>query len=1008
MKLRTAVPCLLVSLFLLTFAPQPSPAAPGRTEREISGSGWTLRLDPGAEWRNDPVFMPPADISRIPVNPPSTGWDGMDRLEGKTVSVPGTVEEHYWGQNGNPMGIAGDWRGVSWWSIDFTLDPTLAGKRIFLDFESVNLRAEVFVNRKLVGYDVIGNTPFTVDISGAAVFDGPNRLDIRITDPVGNFTWEDNDLCRWGRNLVPAVHGFGGVTGRVYLRAVDAVRIADVYVENKPAVTEAEVFVTLENTAGKAVEGTIALTVHEWKNPGKVLWEKTLPAAVPAEGKTFSFAVKAPKAKPWGIRDPHLYVASARFTASDRSSADAVDKRFGFRYFTVGEKDGDRRFYLNGRRVFIFAAMTRGFWPKGGMHPTAEAARKDIDLTLRLGYNMMLFHRAIGQSLVIDLCDEAGLLVYEEPSGYRCEPEQDSTVRTWRREKLRRMVLRERSNPSHVICNLANEAQKPPSEDDIANVRMIQSLDPGRVVTYTSHYFNDGEYWENRTPDPFKLHALPFDDTHHTAGWFDQHHWFGHSCYMDKCYRNPRFFARGVISGPTNIVPADSLHALPKNEIIFWGEEGQWGTMMRLEKIRADILRTGATGWREKMLLHWYDSYERFLDQSGFRTSFPTVDELTLSMGRSLHYYHGRMLENARMGNLSDGFNLNGWAAPETSEDIADVYRYPTADPDILSYYARPLYIAVKVPDKVLPTGAVPRADFFIVNELNVKGRHTLRVSCTAPDGADVFSRSFPVTVLGGEEYGQLLVEGVQLPPAARAGYYTVSAELRDPKGAVVTTGSDDCYAVDLRTGPGLRGTVAVIDTSGAVNAFLSETRGITLPAFDPEQPDPDIIILGAHDFRATSAAYHSRYINTLLDRVASGSRLIVLQHADRWAEELAGLFSHYAIEYKRSVRWGTDGRLIAGKHRILDGLPQSQAMHWEFQGFYDDDLSGLDITRLGTETIVALACENRPDILDALVRIPCGRGEVYLTTLNILDELGNKRPESATAKRVFLNMVEK
>jgi len=207
------------------------------------------------------------------------------------------VEEHFWGANGNPIGVAGDWRGVSWWSATFLLDSELRGKRITLRFESVNLRAEVFVNRKLAGYDVIGNTPFEVDITGAAIF-GMNRLDVRITDPVGNFTWEDNDLCRWGKNLVPAVHGFGGITGRVYLRATDRVYIDDVYVENKPVVTEAEIFATLANSSGKKVDGILTVKVHEWKNTANVIWEKAMPVSVPQGGKTISLPVKAPKAKP--------------------------------------------------------------------------------------------------------------------------------------------------------------------------------------------------------------------------------------------------------------------------------------------------------------------------------------------------------------------------------------------------------------------------------------------------------------------------------------------------------------------------------------------------------------------------------------------------------------------------------------------------------------------------------------------------------------------------------------
>jgi beta-galactosidase len=1000
---------LIFSAFLYLFSGiLPAQAAPGRYEKELSGEGWRLFLDKNADWKNDTVFMPPFNLSALPVNSPTCGWDDLERNCDKVVSVPGTVEEHFWGVNGNPIGVAGDWRGVSWWSTTFALDPALRGKRITLRFESANLRAEVFVNRKLAGYDVIGNTPFEVDITTAVVYGGVNRLDVRITDPVGNFTWEDNDLCRWGKNLVPAVHGFGGVTGRVYLRATDSVFIDDVYVENKPAVTEAEIFTALANGTGKSVDGMLSVRVYEWKSAANILWEKTMPVSVPAGVKSISMPFKAPKAKIWAIRDPHLYMAEVKFTAADGAFLDTSEKRFGFRYFTVGEKNGDKRFYLNGKRVFIFAAMTRGFWPKTGMNPTAETAKKDIDLTLRLGYNMMLFHRAIGQSMIIDLCDEAGLLVYEEPSGYRCEPAQDETVKTWRREKLRRMVLRERSNPSFIIYNLANEAQKAPSADDIANVRMVQSLDPGRIVTYTSHISNVRNYWENRTPDPFKLHALPFDSTLYTDGWFDQHHWFRYPGYVDECYRNPRFFARGVITGPTDIVQADSLHALPKNEIIFWGEEGQWGTMMRLEKIRSDILRSGATGWREQMLLHWYDCYDRFLDESRFRSSFPTVDDLTLSMGRSLHYYHGRMLENARMGNLTDGFNLNGWAAPETSEDIADVYRYPTADPSILSYYAQPLYIAVKIPDKVLPAGSAPQADFFLINELDVKGKCKLEVKCTAPDDGVAFTKQFPVNVLGGEEYGQLLVEGVILPPLEKAGHYTVSAELRDSGGKIAARGHDEFYVVDYRAGPGIRGAAAVIDTSGVINDFLNKARGITLPTFDSSKPDQDILIIGAHDFRKTSMPDRSRYISAVMDRAANGTSIIILDQADKWAELLNDLFRHAAIEYKRSVHWGSDGRYIAGKSTAFDGLPQSQAMNWEYQSFYKGDIWGLDMTRMGTETIVALACENRPDILDALVRIPYGRGEVYLTTLNILQGLASAKPESAVAKKLFLNLVEK
>ncbi|MFC1693030.1 glycoside hydrolase family 2 protein [Candidatus Latescibacterota bacterium] len=984
-----------------------STAEPGRWVTELSGGSWKLWLDKKAEWTDDDVYMPPVDISTLPVNPPSCGWDEYDRMCDKIVAVPGTVEEHFWGANGNPIGIAGDYRGVSWWSTTFTLDPALRGKRIIISFDSVNLRAEVFVNRKLAGYDVIGNTPFDVDVTDAVIFGGENRLDVRITDPVGNFTWEDNDLCRWGKNRVPAVHGYGGITGCVKLTATDAVHIDDVYVENKPKVKEAEVFVTLGNSSGMTRNGELSLVIHEWTNPSKIIWKKTISESVPPEGKVKSFYIKAPGANVWNIRDAHLYVASVKFSADDGSAVDSMNKRFGFRYFYVGEKDGDRRFYLNGKRVFLFCAMTRGFWPKNGIFPTPEMAKRDVEATLMFGFNMMLFHRAIGQHYVTELCDEAGLLVYEEPGGYPCMPEPDETAKIWRREKLKRMVIRDRSYPSMVIYNLKNEATKPPDDDDIKNVQIVHALDPGRIITYNSHRNWSLPYSENPRTDPYKLHMLPFDDTLYYHGWFDHHHWFAFPGYVDTNYNNPRYYLRGVIDAPSRPVPADSLNRLRKDEIIFWGEEGQFGTMMNLEKIKNELARTGATGFREQQFLYWYEYYDRFLDESEFRSSFPTVEDLILSMGRNLHYFHGRSLENVRMGNMGDGYNLNGWAAPETSEDIVSLYRYPTADPSILSYYARPLYVAVKIRDKVLPAGYSPVADLFIVNEVDLKGRHTLEVNLIGPDDTPLFSKSYPVSISGGEEYGQLLVEGVNLPSLNAPGYYRLDAVLKK-KSDVKTTGSDDIFVVDYRSGPGIKGSGAVIDTTGTINAFLKEARGITLPEFDPSGPDPDFIIIGPHDFTKISAPYQTRYINAVMDRVANGATLILLDQTDKWASQLMNnLFRHQSIEYIRSLHWRTDGRFIVGRNNLLSGLPQEQAMNWEYQVFYRGDVWGIDMTRLGTEIIVGLACENRKDIISALSRVPYVNGQIFLNTLRIFPELTSDKPQSAVAKKLFLNLLE-
>ena len=90
---------ITVCLFTITFATCLFAQA-GRWEKNLSGENWKLWLDQTALWYDDDIYLPPVDISKLPVNPPSCGWNGLHEVKRLNVSVPGTVEEHYWGAIG--------------------------------------------------------------------------------------------------------------------------------------------------------------------------------------------------------------------------------------------------------------------------------------------------------------------------------------------------------------------------------------------------------------------------------------------------------------------------------------------------------------------------------------------------------------------------------------------------------------------------------------------------------------------------------------------------------------------------------------------------------------------------------------------------------------------------------------------------------------------------------------------------------------------------------------------
>lgn len=544
---------------------------------------------------------------------------------------------------------------------------------------------------------------------------------------------------------------------------------------------------------------------------------------------------------------------------------------------------------------------------------------------------------------------------------------------------------------------------------------MVHELDPSRIITYNSDRNRQLEYYERMENDPYKLHMQPFDDKLRYEGWWDHHHWYAYPGYVDVNYNNPQFYLRGVVNAPRAPQPEDSLYRLDKNEIIFFGEEGAFGTMVRLEKITKELKVTGAKGFREQEHIDWFNHYDKFLDETGYRKAFPTVDSLTLSLGRNLHYFHARNIENIRMGNIADAYNMNGWGSASTRTDVVDMYRYPTADPSIITRYTHPLYIAVKLRNKVVPAGTSPVADFFIVNEENVQGSHTLRIKVTDPDGNEVLTRIEEVAVTGGETFGELLFEGLKLPSLQTSGYYIVHAFL-EKNGKEVTSGNDKVYVVDYITPVKNMETseinVTVFESDGLIKSFLQSSRGMETKVYTEASEQAGVIILGNHDPETTSLPLMKK----MMEQVSKGATLVVLAHADRYAELIQSELRIKPPYYKGggTIDWRTNGRQFVSYSPYLEGLPQAQGMSWEYQYFYstisstgNGQVSGLRLHTKQSDWIVSVGGQHTKEILCALNRVPVGEGQVFLSTLNILPGLDSTQPNSVVAKKLFLNIIE-
>lgn len=410
-------------------------------------------------------------------------WFNQAQLDGaKSVTVPWIIQEAF------PA-----YHGVAWYVREFKapVNPYANG-RVLLRFGQVDYLADVWLNGVSVGGHEGGETPFTLDVTAAIKLNPSNRLTVRVLNPTeapidGIRLSETARRCKEGGSKFVAGGSFnhGGITESVELLCAPPAYLEDLFAApDARSATNGTIHVRLAvNNATPAVQKVSIVLTAASARCGETVAALTLDRAIPAGATQVEADLPISNPHLWNLNDPYLYRVTARVAVAGSTDFTERSVRCGFRDFRFS----DGYFRLNGQRIYLKSTHTCNHFPIGLQFPRdPDMLRRDMLNLKVMGFNMVRFIWGAATPVQLDLCDEIGLMAYEE--SYAAWPIAPSPKMPERFDAaVSELIVRDRNHPSVVTWGLLNETKDGPTfRHAAAMLPLVRRLDPGRMVVLSS------------------------------------------------------------------------------------------------------------------------------------------------------------------------------------------------------------------------------------------------------------------------------------------------------------------------------------------------------------------------------------------------------------------------------------------------------------------------------------------------------------------------------------------
>ena len=335
-------------------------------------------------------------------------------------------------------------------------------------FGGVSFWAKVYLDDVLIGEHYNAFTAFEAVARGVA----PGEHTLRVE--VDNRFSEESTL-HFGNDY----YSYGGITRPVAAEVLDDVYVRQLHVTPiwSDKGWQAQVEATVASLADEPLDCSVCVEVADSV-------AAVNDVEVSPNGETVvSCVVDCPGVTAWTVDAPVLYSVSAAVIV-DGEPVDDLNDRFGFRTVEVVGKD----ILFNGEKLIIKGFNRHEEYGPFGCTIPVEAMAHDILLMKDMGCNAVRTCHYPNDPRFLDLCDEMGLLVWEE-SHARGIQEHTMRLPNFRPQNLactREMVAQHYNHPAIFIWGCLNECS---DDTDYGadcyreTFRLLDELDPSRPMT---------------------------------------------------------------------------------------------------------------------------------------------------------------------------------------------------------------------------------------------------------------------------------------------------------------------------------------------------------------------------------------------------------------------------------------------------------------------------------------------------------------------------------------------